>query len=575
MDNLPFPRNRSGWIAAIILAILLFLFYYLVIFQGLLNIYEKQFLPVSYPHDRAINNESLALIDINARVPKYVYSAGAVPIYISVTNNNADKTIKNLGVYLVSDDKFPLLLPNLYNKDTLSTGIVFDEIAPRSTVTGRLSFITQTTTKISNVSIVAGSEHEERQPSGDITSLTIWNWKTLQYSFIETILLPPWSNGFILALALFASYLSQSKGCEDDKVEPFTPECRECACNSMKRTALLLLVMVILVASFIFGVLFVLLIDGLLIWMMIKGTVHSNNKKSNVFCIALGVIVILLALALICDNPTPTLLKAAPTAAREVLMSEALWMDFFSGISIVESLVLIVLCVKGGAMPGVMQRGGKTPPPPPPPDLPKPPILGLPERPSPPPNKSKMGKKKKEKKKTNKFFESYDLGIEQRVGKEWKEIKERKIDAKELASRGFATQLEAQKYDEESALRKFVIQLETKKYNEPNWVWRTINFFRPRSDRLQELLDEIHGRIEELEQDKQKEKGKTGKPVDKLPGNSDGSASNDAIDLSETPPDGMPPKPDLGKDTDQGKQTPEDASDSSSIESMGEAEETK
>ena len=190
-------------------------------------------------------------------------------------------------------------------------------------------------------------------------------------------------------------------------------------------------------------------------------------------------------------------------------------------------------------------------------------------------NKSKTNKKEKEKKKTNKFFESYDLGIEQRVGKEWKEIKERKIDAKELASRGFATQLEAQKYDEESALRKFVIQLETKKYNEPNWVWRTINFFRPRSDRLQELLDEIHGRIEELEQDKQKEKGKTGKPVDKLPGNSDGSASNDAIDLSETPPDGMPPKPDLGKDTDQGKQTPEDASDSSSIESMGEAEETK
>ena len=547
MDNLPFPRNRSGWIAAIILAILLFLFYYLVIFQGLLNIYEKQFLPVSYPHDRAINNESLALIDINARVPKYVYSAGAVPIYISVTNNNADKTIKNLGVYLVSDDKFPLLLPNLYNKDTLSTGIVFDEIAPRSTVTGRLSFITQTTTKISNVSIVAGSEHEERQPSGDITSLTIWNWKTLQYSFIETILLPPWSNGFILALALFASYLSQSKGCEDDKVEPFTPECRECACNSMKRTALLLLVMVILVASFIFGVLFVLLIDGLLIWMMIKGTVHSNNKKSNVFCIALGVIVILLALALICDNPTPTLLKAAPTAAREVLMSEALWMDFFSGISIVESLVLIVLCVKGGAMPGVMQRGGKTPPPPPPPDLPKPPILGLPERPSPPPNKSKMGKKKKEKKKINRF-ETYDLRVGQRIRKEWIKIKERKDgDAEELA------------------LRRFATQLETKRYDETDWVWRVRNFFRPRPERLQKLLDEIYDRIKELEEIKQSEKEKPAKPEKPKRGAAK-KEKETSVPTSPSLGDHEPnsqgisklPQRDLGKDTKPDERTEED-----------------
>jgi len=107
------------------------------------------------------------------------------------------------------------------------------------------------------------------------------------------------------------------------------------------------------------------------------------------------VIVILLALALICDNPTPTLLKAAPTAAREVCMSEALWMYFLSWLSIIGSVVLIVLCVKGGAMPRVVQRvvqrGGKTPPPP---DLPKLPMLGLPERPSPPTNTSKEGKAK-------------------------------------------------------------------------------------------------------------------------------------------------------------------------------------
>jgi len=289
MDNLPFPRLRSSWMSAIILAIFLFLIYYLFLFQSLLNVYEKQFLPISYPHESAINkSEALASLDIKARIPRYIYSAGTVPIYISVTNR-ADKPIKNLGIYLVydnkNDDKIPLLLPNIYNKDMLNSGIVFDEVAPGSTVTGRLSLIAQTSVKIANVSIVAGSEYEERQPSGDITSLTIWNWKTLQRNFIETILLPPWSNGFILTLALFASYLSQSKGCEskeDDKSEFSTPEWWECVWNNMKGTALPLLAMIILVASFVFGVLFVLLIlliDVLLIW-KIKETVRSNSKKS-------------------------------------------------------------------------------------------------------------------------------------------------------------------------------------------------------------------------------------------------------------------------------------------------------
>jgi hypothetical protein len=155
-------------------------------------------------------------------------------------------------------------------------------------------------------------------------------------------------------------------------------------------------------------------------------------------------------------------------------------------------------------------------------------------------NNGSMKRKEKEKKKVNKF-ETYDLRINQRIRNEIRKIKERKdTDAEELA------------------LRRFATQLETKKYGETDWVWRFRNFFRPRSELLQKLLDDIHEQIEELENDKQNKKEKIVKPVVNLPGDDD-PASNDANSPPETSSDGMPPSPPSTShpsDTDNSLQSP-------------------
>jgi len=158
-----------------------------------------------------------------------------------------------------------------------------------------------------------------------------------------------------------------------------------------------------------------------------------------------------------------------------------------------------------------------------------------------------MGKKKKEKKKINRF-ETYDLRVGQRIRKEWIKIKERKDgDAEELA------------------LRRFATQLETKRYDETDWVWRVRNFFRPRPERLQKLLDEIYDRIKELEEIKQSEKEKPAKPEKPKRGAAK-KEKETSVPTSPSLGDHEPnsqgisklPKSDLEKDTDQDEQAEED-----------------
>lgn len=107
-------------------------------------------------------------------------------------------------------------------------------------------------------------------------------------------------------------------------------------------------------------------------------------------------------------------------------------------------------------------------------------------------------RKVKGKKKTNKF-ETYDLRVELRIRKEWEKNK-RKGDAGA----------------EEMILRESAMQLESKRYYETDWVWRVRNYFRPRSDGLQELLDKIHDRITELDESKQEKKMEVDMLMDNL-----------------------------------------------------------
>jgi len=158
----------------------------------------------------------------------------------------------------------------------------------------------------------------------------------------------------------------------------------------------------------------------------------------------------------------------------------------------------------------------------------------------------KMKRKENEKKKVNRF-ERYDERVLKRITKAWRKVKEKKDK------------------DAEEQMRVLAMQLETKKYGETDWLRRLINFFRLRSDGLEELLDEIHDRIKELEEIKKIEKEKAAEPEKPKRGAAK-KRKETSIPTSPSLEDHEPnsqdtnklPKSDLEKDTDQDEQAEED-----------------
>lgn len=248
MDSLPLPQLRSSWVAALINTMLLFLVYYLVAFGGLLNLYKHQFDPVYFA-------QSENQLKVWAYVPHYYNASEPAWVYTYI-QNESDNPVYDIEVYLIATfDESTLLLPKLYDKEVYSSGTKFDIISPHSVTTARVPFVAQAEpiiTKVVLIKIRDGTREElERLNPKEFIRVNQSGWRSLQHSFLESILLPPWSNGFILALALFSSYLAR-KGEEKYEPEPFKKEWWDLVANTVWQSIKILLVMIMLTFLFLY-----------------------------------------------------------------------------------------------------------------------------------------------------------------------------------------------------------------------------------------------------------------------------------------------------------------------------------
>ncbi len=219
MDNLPIPNMRSSWVTALINAVIVFFFYYLILFGFLLNEYRRHFKDGQF-------QESKEQLVVWVDVPRYFYAAGPATVHIHVKNESRN-LYSDVKIYLITDTNSPtLLLPSVFNANVYSSLVEFPVIEPLSTATGRTTFITQSNTSITSVLLKVGEE--EAQQLSAIPEITFVQSapKALQIDFLEHVLLPPWSNGFILALILLSTFLVRTD--KEEKTEPvvFEPDQR-------------------------------------------------------------------------------------------------------------------------------------------------------------------------------------------------------------------------------------------------------------------------------------------------------------------------------------------------------------
>ncbi|MBE0683144.1 MAG: hypothetical protein IH589_14635 [Anaerolineales bacterium] len=202
MDNLPIPNMRSSWVAALINTLIIFFLYYLFLFGVLLEEYREHFISGSF-------NKSKEKLVVWVDVPRYFYAAGSATVHVHVKNESKN-LFNDVKVYLITqpDPKSPtLLIPNVFNEDVYSSLVEFPVIEPLSISTGRVSFITQSNTSITSVLIKVGEDDPEQLSAIPEIRFAESSPKALQIDFLEHVLLPPWSNGFILALVLLSTFL--------------------------------------------------------------------------------------------------------------------------------------------------------------------------------------------------------------------------------------------------------------------------------------------------------------------------------------------------------------------------------
>jgi hypothetical protein len=206
----PTPETRAGWFAGILLAVLTFLLYYLVAYSPLEAAYDKAFWS-GKPDDA--NGPLL----VNVSIPKYLASFVEREVLVSVTNSSPDETEVALTVSTAPSYVI------MHSPETARTGnsdydgsnvIAFGKIPPHTTFTRSLlvkarggkwgdqidfEFFLRTKKpedeiwSLSSVALGGPSSASIDPPAAFLQSLT------------KTVLLPPWSNGFLPTLALLSA----------------------------------------------------------------------------------------------------------------------------------------------------------------------------------------------------------------------------------------------------------------------------------------------------------------------------------------------------------------------------------
>jgi len=223
-----FPNTRRGWVAAIILAVMIFFLYYSFIFPHLLQFHQT----VLYAAPIEVEAKAGGPV-VRIDEPESIAALGIRWVYITIRNRGTEP-IRDVRVWpapppkresslLGNEDVW--ILPYLFGSSTVAERSVgFEEIPAHATLSGRIPlFASQRITRVLWISWSdqSGSEHlsslldeqgHVHQSSWEANSV-----KSLVHTFVEYIMLPPWSNGFIILSILILCALVDRAELDEEK----------------------------------------------------------------------------------------------------------------------------------------------------------------------------------------------------------------------------------------------------------------------------------------------------------------------------------------------------------------------
>ena len=231
MDKLPVPNTKTGWLVALVLIALSYLGYYAC--NGYTYIQQKYNATLWKPLFYEDGN-----IRVQMRIPRYLSSF--VPREVVVTIYNAgdislppDTWVILTGAYSEEescprpDETHPLVHFCAYTPSTASscsdTRSYFQvEEIPSG---GNRSYTLWVTADLPNETDTGSSDEKNMthfglrrksktgcmDPRGNNSASILGAKESFFHSLIGTLLLPPWSNGFLPALALFATFLAEER----------------------------------------------------------------------------------------------------------------------------------------------------------------------------------------------------------------------------------------------------------------------------------------------------------------------------------------------------------------------------
>lgn len=226
MEWLPFPKTKQGWFAAICLIFGLFIFYYVILFGVLRTFYETALYTAMAGNIDPLNCEddsegTLKEMAVRISMPRHMAPFGTRWVFLTIYNNG-QQSIENvrLWVRLQSENGRE---PERWNIPSLFGGInlvnkslEIEQIEPHSVASGRLPVYTTFDAKAEIwLSIFNECIAQVRVESPQIA---INLPKYLAHSLVENVLLPPWSNGVLVGIALLACYIAESEKDENRKL---------------------------------------------------------------------------------------------------------------------------------------------------------------------------------------------------------------------------------------------------------------------------------------------------------------------------------------------------------------------
>lgn len=202
-----FPRKTQGWLLLLILAISFYVGYYLVLYPQLYAGYLSAFW-WNAPYSVGGDDSQVA---ITMRSPQFISEFVERSLVVYVTNKTGEP-LKDIFITVSPSEKDRLAVEVSTVRTRLGfsapeSGNVlpnfarFEYIPPYSTVPAIFYIYGN---NISQGDEIALQIYRNSTQLTGAAKMKADRYKTFQHSLIETILLPPWSNGVLAVLALLA-----------------------------------------------------------------------------------------------------------------------------------------------------------------------------------------------------------------------------------------------------------------------------------------------------------------------------------------------------------------------------------